>query len=339
MTALAATHWPATGRACSNPAPPISLVGSPVDGELDVPTDVVPFFDSITARLTGIDPSAVRFTLTSGSGDVVRATAARSQVWTFAVTPERRLEPNTMYTLKGEWATLPDGGPAEASLVFTTGAGPVAAEPSPPRAHLQHYKFEDVPLTSCSPQKAGTCVSVPARSIVEYAFADGSKPDATAGFDSRYLMTGPFFTNISGIEQGYPFDCVRLRERAANGTYSSPLLLCRPDGAVFTITGNDRIGCTADGLTHDGNVVVVPPDAGGNDGGMDSGATTSDSVREGASCTISAHRGAATPPPFFAVFGSGLLALARSRARRRQGMQRYLSPKGALKGRSVRIAT
>jgi hypothetical protein len=41
-----------------------------------------------------------------------------------------------------------------------------------------------------------------------------------------YLQGGPFFDNLSGLDQGTNFECAKLRTRAINGSLSEPVVLC-----------------------------------------------------------------------------------------------------------------
>src|SRR5687767_8469739 len=196
---LALMDWSTAASACLTPKPPPALKGGPVDGEIDVPTDVVPFYDALAAHIdiNNFAAHAAEFVLTSSDGDVIRTSVARSHVWTFELTPERHLTPHTTYTLRGTWSfPVWTGGPtsAEGALVFTTGAGPLGALPPAPVATLQHYQIVNTPLTSCSPLQTGTC----------FSFAVGLPVDADhfiAGRDGgkfnpfNYLYDGPFFSD------------------------------------------------------------------------------------------------------------------------------------------------
>jgi MYXO-CTERM domain-containing protein len=133
------------------------------------------------------------------------------------------------------------------ALVFTTGSGPVTELPPAPLARLQHYQIVNTPLTSCSPSKAGTCVSFAVGLPVEASlFVAGS--DAAIGFYGPQLYYGPFFTDLSGIMQGTPADCVRLRSRAPNGKTSDPTDLHGPDGGLVPTGGSTGADSGSTGL-------------------------------------------------------------------------------------------
>jgi hypothetical protein len=261
-------------------------VGAPREGDVDVPTDVVPFYDALAARLNidDLGASGAEFTMTSSTGDVVRTSYAKSHVWTFDLTPERHLEPHATYTLRGTWNLMGSGAAptsVEVALVFTTGDGPLAQMPPAPAARLQHYRFQNTARTSCSPSETGTCVSFASGLPVSVGhFIAGQDGGRFNPYD--YLYQGPFFTDIAGVMQHTPFDCIELQTRAPNAKKSEPTVLCRGDGPLAILTGSETIACTAQGLTHDGGVVAPPPTGSSGDAG-----------ESGASCAIgSGRRGA-----------------------------------------------
>ena len=249
-----ALNWATPASACVTRGPPPALVGGPVDGETDVPTDVVPFYDAlrmgIGLAIQSSELPAAQFVLVSPSGDEIRTTVARSHVWTLQFTPEKQLEPHTTYTLRGTWT----GQTFDATLVFTTGAGPLAASPPAPVARLQHYQFVDTPLTSCSPPKTGSCISFAVGLPVEATPIESAR-DAGFGFGPQaYLFHDPFFFDLAGVMQGTPADCMRLRTRAPNGKMSDPTMLCRGDGPLLALR-SDKIACTPQGITQDGELI------------------------------------------------------------------------------------
>jgi hypothetical protein len=235
-----------TASACSTTPPPPALVGSPSDGDVEVPTDVLPFYDSTAAEIQ--DLTQVEFSLTSSTGDSIGIKANATYQGTFELTPDHPLEPSTKYTLL---ATLAGATP---SVAFTTGSGPVSSAPLPPSARLQHYQFGQPLQNDCSPWAAGTCVAVANGLPVEAVDIDQLGQDAPF----RYLYTTSWFENLSGIDQGTPDVCVRLRSRAANGTFSTPVVLCGAGAPLSTIRGSEQIACTPNGITQDGALVVDP---------------------------------------------------------------------------------
>lgn len=237
--------WAPSAAACSFAAPPLALSGSPSQGDVEVPTDVVPFYDMAAARIG--DPLQASFRLESAAGDAIALSAEQTHVWTFALVPERQLQPQTEYTLS---ATLPPSvnNPEKTmlQLSFTTGNGPLATLPEPPQGSLQHYRFNNPTETSCSPASSGTCVALTSGFPVE-----ATDIDSFGQALSSYLYQGPWFTNLSGIDQGTNFTCVRLRTRAANGTYSTPVDLCGAGAPLLTLSGREDFACTSVGITQD----------------------------------------------------------------------------------------
>ena len=75
---------PGRANACSIAlGPPAALKGTPADGAVDVPTDVVPVYDVIAAQLSGSSLSAATFVLTNDAGLNTAVTAKQSFVWSF----------------------------------------------------------------------------------------------------------------------------------------------------------------------------------------------------------------------------------------------------------------
>jgi hypothetical protein len=278
----------------------------PANGDTDVPTDVVPFYDSNRV------PSNIKVVLTSSTtGTTIRATPSTSQMWTTSFTPERALEPSTKYTLHGTWDSVGTGtgGPTsvDLSLEFTTGAGPYEGLPPPPAARIQHYQITGAAVTSCSPPQTGSCISYPDGLAVDFEpFVAGS--DA-GSFSPPYLFRESFLWDLSGIMQGTPDDCVRLKARAPNGKLSAPTVLCRNDGPLVMLTGSDEIRCTSQGIEHDG--MVIPP-IGGPAGGSDAG-TSGDDPGSRSSCAIG-HVGGGGANAAGVLAAISLLFVSRRRA-------------------------
>jgi len=224
------------------------------------------------------------------------------------LSPIELLQPNTDYRID---VSLPNGEMVK-GVSFTTGDGPFEGTPPPPNASLQHYQFApDVPLSSCSPPQTGTCVALASDWAIEVTNLRNGNADPTY----VYLYEGSFFTNLSGLEQGTPFDCVSLRSRAPSGVYSTPVELCRGDGPLLTLSGSDRITCTSEGVLQDQAQPGTPskpegtpsepegtpsepedtpkdPDAiPATDGAADAGGAD-----ESASCTLTAPRGGEWQP-------------------------------------------
>jgi hypothetical protein len=228
---------PKSARACSTAQPPAALLGYPANGEADVPTDVVPFYDTITARIT--DAATAKFVLTSSKGETIAVSAELSHTWHVDLVPVELLQPNTTYRIA---LSLPDEE-SVSGISFTTGAGPFQGVPEPPTASLHHYQFAaDVPYNSCSRSPTGTCVALGTNLPVDVTHLWDGHEDGYA-----YLYERSSFTNLSGLDQGTPFDCVNLRSRAPNRVYSTAVQLCREDGPLFTLSSAE-VTCTPEGL-------------------------------------------------------------------------------------------
>lgn len=298
-----------SAQACSIAAPPPALSGSPSQGDVDVPTDVVPFYELYAA---GIDnPQQASFQLKSAAGDAIALRAEQTHVWTFALVPEQPLQPQTAYTLSATVPASVNGGETTLlQLTFTTGNGPVATTPEPPQGSLQHYRFSQPAQSSCSPARSGTCVAITSGFPVE-----ATDVDEFGQALSSYLYRGPWFTNLSGIDQGTNFTCVRLRTRAPNGAYSTPVDLCGAGAPLLTLSGSEDIACTAAGITND----ELPPDpAPGGDvepvtNGDDPEAVPA--ARSSTACNLSGHPGSPSHLGSAAFCGIVLAGLRRKHRR------------------------
>ncbi|HKY35413.1 MAG TPA: hypothetical protein VJN18_05705 [Polyangiaceae bacterium] len=307
---LFGTVWfvPRSANACSILTPPPELDGYPSEGATDVPTDVIPFYNTWSLQLPDTLPSSVRFE--SSDGDIVEATAQKTHEDAISLFPETALEPLTSYTLTVVKPSVPSSGIVAQglSLEFTTGAGPVELTPEPPAAWLQHYRFGEQSFTSCSPQRAGTCVALDLELPVQAEYIDEIGQALWT-----HLIRGPWFTNLSGIDQGANIAFVRLRLRAANGTYSEPVNLSGEGVPLVTLHGSENIACTPAGITQDDVLVgtqvddtqVDDPDAtvGGNS----------------AACSFAAPRNESRSAGLVAL---GLLALTARFQRRRRHLRR-----------------
>ncbi len=185
------TWGPRTASACSTAAPPPSLVGYPSDTDVQVPTDVVPFYD--TTPFIASDRSITQFSLTSSAGDTLAVQTTDTHLYTIDLTIEKALQPNTKYTLVASLSAAPNPDAAKTlTLTFTTGAGPVSAPPDPPQAFLQHYQFGQQLRSSCSPWEEGTCVAVSTGFPLEQTdvYESGAESQWT------YLRREPWFSPI-----------------------------------------------------------------------------------------------------------------------------------------------
>lgn len=303
---------PKSAHACLTLPPPPALVGYPAEGQADVPTDVVPFYSIFDAGIS--DVAMAQFELTSSEGAVIAVQAKQLYAWHAELLPSEPLQPNTEYRVE---VSLPNGESVR-GVSFRTGAGPFEGKPPPPNASLQHYQFApDVIQTSCSPSQTGTCVALAGAWPTEVTDLWNGNANETV-----YLYEGSFFTNLSGLDQGTPFDCVRLRSRAPNGVYSTPVELCRGDGPLLILTGNDRITCTAEGLQQEPTQPGTPsapektpsePSAAA-DGAA--GAEGAEGANESTSCSLTAPGVSGTWHPFMLLLaGAACLGARASRPR------------------------
>jgi hypothetical protein len=257
MLLVTAASPPARG--CQRPPPVLDAV--PRDGSIGVATDVVPVYDLHGAQISSEGPLPQTFELTSEHGDRIALTARRSYAWHAELVPSAPLAPRTRYVLSGRWhpefslileVTL--------SLTFTTGDGPLAATPGPPKVSMEQYSLVNVQLGDCDLSEQGTCLSFPADTMVEVTYID-SLGQSRGGTGGAYLYSGPFFDSLS--PQGISFDCVTLRRRAENGTHSEPVTLCGKDAPHRQLTGSARLTCTPAGLALDGKTVGDQSDRAG----------------------------------------------------------------------------
>ncbi|HMJ16186.1 MAG TPA: Ig-like domain-containing protein [Polyangiaceae bacterium] len=248
----AASFFPTrSAQACSQPAPPVELIGYPADGATQVPTDVRPIYDTIRANtLQASALASATFEIRSSNGTVIPATAALSPyAWHFELTPQQPLAANTSYALV---ATLParDGGTVKDSVTFTSGSAPAAPPRAPHDLFLQNYHYSG-PVNSCGPIQRATCVAVPAGQFVVMA-----PPPPFAG--TTYLLREAELTSVFTASSTNlpPSGCLTFRTRAPNGSLSEPVLRCAEASPHFELSGSAQIGCTPEGLTQDGRPVA-----------------------------------------------------------------------------------
>ena len=244
--------WADPAQACSYALPPPSLVGYPMNGDADVPVDVVPVYEGPAAHImetTGTGSAS--FGLRSASGALIEVTPVHTFQWSIELIPERELESETAYTIEATLKPFNGGGTTMVTVNFRTGSERAAAPSVPTDAFLQHYRLAQENPTSCSPESAGTCI----------AFVRG--PIAATSIDQfhqehtpAYLFWDP--TNFSELAQG---QCFKLRARARNGVLSEPVERCAAGAPLVELEG-DHVGCTAQGVTgdaaSDGCSVAVP---------------------------------------------------------------------------------
>ena len=292
--------------ACTRVPPPPALEGYPREGSTDVPTDVVPVFDSLLAPTSEAVRPGPMFTLKSDAGDSIALAPRRRHQGHFELVPALPLAPRTRYTLRGVWAPKSApliGSTLELSLSFTTGEGPLSQPPAPPQAKMQHYTTPQ-DGNSCAPPSIGTCVSA-GDDFVEYVFEDGLNDPETLrihpGVHGPYLSRRGMSVNLSGMNQGTNFLCVQLRTRAANGTYSDKVVLCGADAPHYALPAAAGVTCGPEGLRYQGRPATEFPTNGSGSGFCAFGGTRSPGAAGGW------------------VGLAGLVALGLRLARRRRG--------------------
>ena len=307
LAALALSALPRPAAACQTQAPPPALEGYPRDGSVDVPTDVIPVYDGSRIGSGAAMPPAAVFELKTDAGETIALTTRQPFVWHFELVPASALAPRTRYTLRSKPA-------GDLSLSFTTGDGPLAGPPAGPRATMQHYTSIGGPGTSCDPSYRATCIAHAGDDFVEHVLTNGTM------WTQGYLRRDYFWANLTGFDQGTPFDCVQLRTRAANGRLSDPVLLCGKDAPHHALPTANGVKCDASGLSYKGKSAAefplypATPPARERDGGAGDGAPlpTGAATAAGSSssgCSYSGSRGAA--PLWLAL--AALFAVRRRR--------------------------
>jgi hypothetical protein len=205
---------------------------------------------------TGAAPGS--FTLITEAGVETRVVTRKAHAWAFELVPVEALLPNTTYVLTARWNA--PRKVVETRLRFSTGDGPLLGVPALPSAMMEHYRIAEGPTTSCSPWATGTCLSFGDPDVlVEY-----SHIDEFGQVDMPYLSRGAAMIDLTGIDQGTNFRCVRLRTRAMNGTYSEPQTLCGADFPLTELSFTNDVRCVSTGLVSPGRPA---PTSGGADGG------------------------------------------------------------------------
>jgi MYXO-CTERM domain-containing protein len=95
------------------------------------------------------------------------------------------------------------------------------------------------------------------------------------------------WANLSGVNQGTPYECAVLRTRGADGTMSEAVDICRDDADTVTLPDVDGLECTENGLVKNG--VPVGGSGGGGTGGT--GGTGTGGVETGGTAVGGAETG------------------------------------------------
>ena len=289
---------PEPARACSIQAV-LELRGAPQDGEVEVPTDVVLFYNQFSAGVDSGMPPA--FSLSSEAGEAVALQYRPLDPSNFELTPETALLPHTRYTLR---VGAPAGASpsSDLSLSFVTGAGPVVEPPEAPAARAVNYVRDPPSNSSCDQPPTGTCVAMDDSLVWEL-----TPLDSFGQLHDPYLIRGSIFWSF---DTG--FSCLELRRRAANGTYSEPQTLCGADGETQMVGGEGYLRCTSDGVTI-GPWLVDDDSGAGGEGGSGATEPHQDRLVKGCSCSVP---GSTSREPLLALSG---LVLAVAMGRRRAG--------------------
>ena len=296
------------------------MLGLPTDGQHDVPTDVVPLYD--LERLNARIDYQVSFVLRTEGGEPVAIETGELAHVAEEIHPLEALAPLTAYVLEAV-AQPPEGGaPTTLTVRFTTGTAPLSEPPVAPRASLHHWRFApDVQLTTCDEPVTGTCVALSPDELTEVV---ATTSGGTLSSVAYFIAEGPRTLNLTSDES--PYTCVRLRQRAMNGTYSEPTVLCGDDAETQTLAGNPSFRCTPTGIEHDGPPTEPPaPDAGAIEtaigesspafAGSDAHAARQDSSRSlPASCSVATSKPRSSVSALLAT-AALLAAIARRRSK------------------------
>jgi hypothetical protein len=251
-------------HACTQAAEPPALLGYPEQDATEVPTDVRPIYEfsrlngAILASdpdLAGEDdslPEPAPFELVDEAGGVTPLLLGRRATWYLELVPSEPLAPRTRYVVRTVAEKVLG---RRLQLSFTTGDGPVSAPPAPPSVEIEHYVFTSPIRSTCGPWPHGTCLRIPEQGPGVYVQADHFQQGTPYRDSYSYQSRKSWFTDIAGIDQGTPYDCVELRNRAPNGVLSEPITRCREDGVSYELSDSQNVACTSAGITVDGSVL------------------------------------------------------------------------------------
>jgi hypothetical protein len=186
------------------------------------------------------------FVIETSEGELMSSLARQATNHWFEIVPARALEPNTRYRVRGTWAR-DDGKIFHTQLEFTTGAGPRIGPVAAPVAMLQHLDLYSRTLTGCDMSPQATCVALAEDAMVAYGFIDDANQ---LNDDFGGIARASFFTGVltKRLPQTTSFRCIRLRQRAVDGTFSEYTKLCGEDATVFHVAVNGPVECTNAGL-------------------------------------------------------------------------------------------
>jgi hypothetical protein len=233
---------PHQAAACSVAPPAPTLVGQPANGDRQVPTNVVLYYE-VPAR-TANPPGDYMLRTESGEQVALGVSLAATPPYV-ELKPASELRPNTRYRLDAQWHML-NGAMSETWLTFETGAGPLEQRPDAPRAVLHTYQLGRISGSSCGPMSTATCVSV----ADDESYIEVSLIDALGQAQPPVLKRGSFML-LPLSAGGAGSRCVELRVRAADGTRSELLRLCGEEGYdadLSMLVTDPQVLCAAKGL-------------------------------------------------------------------------------------------
>jgi hypothetical protein len=269
----------ARANACTPVGPPFELAGHPTAGEVNIPTNAIPIYGLVNARINGeqsLPLTAIEMVSAAGMSVPVAPRVAFDHL--FELVPEAALEPSTTYTIRVTPPPPTTGEPyGTAELSFTTGAGPVTTPPMPPDVRVQHYVASEALGSTCDPGTEGSCLSFPPGSGVEVWNADTPQ--------YRYLIFGSWWAYLRTTYPAPATSCAILRARAPDGAMSDTIEVCGDDGEFLSIPDNAGIRCTNRGFEKGG----VPL---GGSGGTGTGGSAG--MATGGTATGGAETGGAT---------------------------------------------
>ena len=286
------------------------LAGIPNDGDGNVPTDVVPVYETLpTATLV----------LETDSGVPVAFTTRATYASHFELVPAAPLAPRTTHFLRATLMVSPDIAPTELMLSFTTGDGPLAARPAAPHVRFQHYSGPAF-ATLCGHQATGSCLSFGVGSVLDLVDVDSSGVEQ----EPHYLLRWASFWSLPGDDgQGVP-GCMLLRTRSDNAALSEPVTVCGDQAESYELADSSLLSCDADGLTLDGVALGGAASSSGGSNGLGGAGGAGDDAPPRDPGERSSHRvftkgcGCALPGHASSTGGAWWLVLALTALARRR---------------------
>ena len=234
-TIVAATYFkPTDALACTCIGQAVISNSVPADGEVDVPTNIVPWVHvSGDLELFDADDKRVPHTVT---GDFEPTTGCSQYS---ELVPEFELLPNTTYTLR---ATSDFREESEDSISFTTGGGAIAlAPPAPPTLNAAFFDARNY-LNSCIGDEFQGCAAGAYEGLVEVIVtADG---ETIRQYVQAVASELPLYLRSEGEEV-----CAELRARDTLGQRSEARIFCSKTDVLHVMPANGGDGdveCSVD---------------------------------------------------------------------------------------------